>query len=76
MGIMITATGNMSDRLSTRSIDCMDTLILTSLLVWGYLRSPAKNLFFCRVSKIGTVAMENGLYRLFIYDLQMIHACF
>ena len=23
------------------------------LLVWDYLRSPAKNLIFCRVSKIG-----------------------
>ena len=33
----------------------MDTLIQTSLLVfsWEYLRSPAKNFIFCRVSKIG-----------------------
>ena len=38
----------------------MDTLILTSLLVWKweYLRSPAKNFsIFCRVSKIGNVML-------------------
>ena len=29
---------------------------------WDYQRSPAKNLFFCRVSKIGTVYMINYKY--------------
>ena len=37
----------------TRSILDGYKLILTSLLAWDYLRSPAKKLFFCRVSKIG-----------------------
>jgi hypothetical protein len=43
----------------------MDALILTSRLGWEYQRSPAKNLFFCRVSKIGNdmvswVMISNG----------------
>ena len=42
----------------TRSIDWMGTLIQHSLLVWDYLRSPDKNLFFLA----GYLADWLGLY--------------
>ena len=35
-------------------------LILTSLLLWDYLRSPAEDFFLARVSKIGRGEEYNG----------------
>ena len=32
---------------------------------WDYLHSPAKNLFFCRVSKIGTEYQKTTMFQLF-----------
>ena len=55
MEIMITATGDMSNRLSTRSILDGYKLILTSLLVLMEISTFTSKEFviFCRVSKIG-----------------------